>query len=106
MAVESAADRAVFVNKDEFGAVVTWPLVPSGSVDISVLSQAGTILIGTQNGPDIQTSEATLVVVQDDLPAGAAQGQVITFQAVPYSVRSIEPDGTGFALIRMEQTDG
>lgn len=105
MPVESAADRAVFVNPDEFGAVVTWPVTGGGTVDIAVLSQAGTILLGTLDGPDVQTSEATLVVVEASLPAGATQGQIITFGGTDFSVRSIEPDGTGFALVRMEEAD-
>lgn len=106
MPVESAADRAVFVNPDEFGAVVTWPLLGGGTIDIAVLSQTGTILLGTQDGPDVQTREATLVVVEASLPTGADQGQEITFDGTVFSVRSIEPDGTGFALVRMEQAGG
>ena len=104
MAVESAADRAVFVNPDEFGALVTWPVTGGGTVDIAVLSQTGTILLGTQDGPDVQTSEATLVVVEASLPAGATQGQTISFGGTEFTVRSIEPDGTGFALVRMEES--
>jgi hypothetical protein len=95
----------VFVNPDEYGAVVAWPLTGGGTVDIAVLSQTGTLLLATQDGPDIQTRESTLIIVEADLPPGAAQHQVIAFGGVAYSVRSIEPDGTGFALIRMEETD-
>lgn len=102
MPVESAADRAVFVNPDEFGAAIIWPPAP---LPIAALVQNGTLLIGTPDGPDIQTREATLVVNEADLPPGHSQDDAVTVGGVAYLVRSIEPDGTGMATIRLERDD-
>lgn len=100
MPVESAADRAVFFNPDEFGTEITW----AGSVDpIPVLPQTGTLLIGGLDGPDTQVREATIVLRETDLPPGYAQDDEVTLNGTSYLARSIEPDGTGMALVRLEK---
>ena len=102
MAIESAADRAVFVNPDEFGAEVFW----EGAADpIPVLSQTGTLLIGALDGPETQVREATIVLREADLPSGYAQDDQVTLNGTGYLARSIEPDGTGMALVRLERAD-
>ena len=103
MAIESAADRAVFLNPDEFGVEVTWA---GGAGPIAALPQTGTLLIGAIDGPDTQVREATIVVREADLPIGQDQGDEVTLNGVVYFVRSIEPDGTGMAVVRLEKADG
>lgn len=103
MPVESAADRAVFLNPDEFGLFITWPGSP---FPIAVMLQSGTLLIPTQDGPDVQTREATLVVREADLPPGHDQDDVVTLGGETYQVVSILPDGTGMAVIRLEIDHG
>ena len=100
MAIESAADRAVFLNPDEFGVEVTWA---GAAGPIAALPQTGTLLIGAIDGPDTQVREATIVVREADLPAGHDQGDDVTLNGVAYVVRSIEPDGTGMAVVRLEK---
>ncbi|UYN98359.1 MAG: hypothetical protein KIT02_10310 [Devosia sp.] len=102
MPVESEADRAVFLNPDEFGAVVSWQGAPA---PLAVLSQSGTLLVGSLDGPDTQMREATLILREADLPGGADQDDAVTLNGVAYLVRSIEPDGTGLVLVRLELSD-
>lgn len=103
MPVESAADRAVFVNDDEFAESITWAVGGGDPVTLAVIAQTGTLMIETQDGPDIQNREATVVVVEADLSVGAAQGDTVTLRGAARTVKSIEPDGTGFALVRLEE---
>lgn len=92
----------MFLNTDEFGAAVTW----EGAADpIPVLSQAGTLLIGALDGPATQIREATIVLREADLPSGYAQDDEVTLDSTVYLARSIEPDGTGMALVRLERAD-
>ena len=100
MPVESATDRAVFVNADEFGLVVTW----SGA-EVAAIPQTGTLLIDTQDGPATQVRETSLIVVEADLPLGADQGNSVSMNGTDYTVRSIEADGSGMALVRLELAD-
>lgn len=102
MPVESDADRAVFFNPAEFGAEVTW----AGAQDpIPVLPQTGTLLTGSLDGPETQTREATVILREADLPAGYDQDDAVTLNGVAYLARSIQPDGTGLALVRLELSD-
>lgn len=101
MPVESAADRAVFVNNDEFGTTITW-----NGATLAALFDNPTIMIGTADGPDIQTREVSLIVVEADLPPAAAADDPVTINGTAYLARSIAPDGTGMALVRLERDDG
>ena len=65
----------------------------------------GTLLIDTQDGPATQVREASLIVVEADLPPGADQGNSVSMNGTDYTVRSIEPDGTGMVLVRLELAD-
>lgn len=103
MPVESAADRAVFVNGADFGETILWTVGDADPVAISVIGQAGSLMIDTQDGPMIQGQEATVVMPESDLPLGAAQGDEVLFRAKHYLVKSIEPDGTGMANMRLEE---
>ena len=102
MPIESAADRAVFVNGADFGETILWTVGEADPIAISVLGQAGALMIETQDGPDIQGQEATVTMVEADIPAGADQGDGAVFRARHYLVKSIEPDGTGMAIVRLE----
>jgi hypothetical protein len=106
MPVESPADRASFVSAAEFAEAVIW-VAASSSVTASVptIVQAGTLILETQDGPDILNSEATLTVVVEDLPSGAARGDQVQLRSIGHLVKAIEPDGTGFALVRLEEAN-
>lgn len=100
MPIETADDRAVFLNPDEFGVEVTWE---GAAEPIPALPQTGTLLIGAIDGPDTQIREATIIVREADLPVGYAQEDEVTLNGADYVARSIEPDGTGMALVRLEK---
>ena len=103
MTVESAADRAVFLNPDEFGATAIY--TPHGG-------PASDPIAGQFDRPNRSASLADLVDTIDarptflcrqaDLPA-AADGNADDLLAVAgaaiYRVTSIEPDGTGMVLL-------
>lgn len=103
MPVESAADRAVFVNGADFGETILWTVGETDPIAISVVGQAGSLMIDTLDGPDIQGREATVTLVEADIPIGADQGDPVLFRAGHFVVKSIEPDGTGMANVRLEE---
>lgn len=103
MAIESAADRAVFVSSADFGETILWTVGAEDPVAINVLGQAGSLMIDTQDGPSIQGQEATCTLQESDLPLNADQGDDVLFRAKHYRVKSIEPDGTGMANVRLEE---
>lgn len=103
MAIETDADRAQFVDPDEFGEAFTWTV---GAVVSTVtgVPDTGTIRIEGQEGPGILTAHASLLCRAVDIPTGAAAGDAVSSRSVAHTVRSIEPDGTGMTVVRLERT--
>ena len=103
MAVESAADRAVFVDPDDFGEAITWTVGATPST-LNVLAAAGTLQLEGIENPGVLDSRAAFVCREADVPAGAGHGDAVTFRTVAHTVKAIEPDGTGMTLVRLERT--
>jgi hypothetical protein len=72
-----------------------------------------TVAVGTSTAPAIVdmavdefnrvlTSAVVVTAIASDYPSAAA-GQVATIRGVSYTVRSVEPDGTGIVTIRVSR---
>ena len=103
MAVESTADRAAFLSTDEFGEEVTWT-VGAASSTINVVADTGTERLEMIDGPGALSRRVGLLCRETDIPTGATRGNVVTFRSAAHAVKSIEPDGEGMALVRLEKT--
>lgn len=104
MAIETAADRAVFLNPDEFGEAVSWT-VGATTVSVAGLAIASALQVDGQDTPGVMLSQAAFKLAGEDVPSGAGEGNAVTFRGVAHTVRSIEPDGTGMTLVRLERVD-
>ncbi|SHE67946.1 hypothetical protein SAMN02745157_0696 [Kaistia soli DSM 19436] len=101
MAVESDADRAVFVNPDEFGRVALYAKAGAAeAVAVPVLHD----LPSTQlfDGPGLASDEPSLTVRIFDLPVGYGVDDVVTVDGATYAVRKIDRDGRGMARLQLE----
>lgn len=113
MPVESAADRAVFVNPDEFG--VTASYVAAGeaaeAIDGQFHEPFSVALQSGFEGVGVETSQPVFVCRSADLPEAARENEgdvlVLTHQSVErrFFVRTMRPDGTGMTSIVLEETD-
>ncbi|WP_315804039.1 hypothetical protein [Bradyrhizobium sp. SZCCHNS3002] len=104
MPIESDADRAAFVNPDEFGAVAIY--TPAGGA-------ASAPFHGQFDDPsdmtdinDVMTIDVrpTFFCRAVDLPGAASTGAGDGLQVAgegTFHVVSIEPDGTGMVLLRL-----
>ena len=105
MAVESAADRAMFVNADEFG--VTAVYTPFGGAASEPFSgQFDDPSIAATPFGQVATIDArpSFFCAEADLPDGAAgdaSDQLAIVGGRTLQVLSIEPDGTGMVLLRL-----
>ncbi len=105
MAIESAADRAVFLNPSEFGEVIAWT-VGAVTTDVAGVPDTGTLRLDMDDGPGVIGRHAALICSVADMPPGAMPGNAVLFRSVAHRVKSIEPDGTGMAVVRLEETIG
>jgi hypothetical protein len=104
MPVESTADRAVFVNPDEFGAVAIYTAA-GGAASLPFAGQFDdpSIAADMNDAPSID-ARPTFLCRAIDLPLGASGDAGDSLQVAAegtFEVVSIEPDGTGMVLLRL-----
>lgn len=55
---------------------------------------------------DIEGSAPAFHCLDADLPAGTAHGDTLVHASKTYTIRGIQPDGTGFTTLRLEYVSG
>lgn len=105
MSVESDADRLAMLA--DFGGAVRWT-VGAATSDLVGLLHKGSVRQEMDEGPDILNARATLQCRTSDVPAGAGHGNALVFTDPlteadeNYTVKVIEPDGTGMSAVLLE----
>lgn len=107
MPVESAADRAVFVNPDEFGATASWSVDGAAGVAVAGVfdEPAGDALAD----PGIEAAQPSFACRSADVPAAATFGDN-TPDRLTIGGRVFLPlrqgdDGTGMSRIILEEEE-
>ena len=107
MPVETDADRAVFVDPDDFGTTVAWwrsfdiePVrFPAVFDDEYQLISAQLADVGVEgSSPQFQCRTV-------DMPSGAAQADRVEIGGKRYSAVEFKPDGTGMTIVRLQEED-
>lgn len=105
MTVESAADRAAFLDADEFGVEGTYtPAGGFGSTVVGIFERPHLNRAFGNDGPALSDAEPTFTCRSIDLPVGAAGGDCgdrMAIGADNYRVIDLRPDGTGMTLITL-----
>lgn len=106
MAVESAADRLVFLSTDDFG--VTAAYVQQGQAAVSIAGIFDNAHLIVDAGEAGVSGTAPVFTCRDDdlatLAFGAARrGDRLTISGVTYIVTDPQPDGTGMTTLIMEK---
>lgn len=103
MTVDSAADRAVFLSTDAFGAAVTWTRDGTPSTLNGILDRPS--LLVEESGAALIDRDASLLVLEADLPAGAAEGDPVAVagESQSWLCQAIRPRGDGFAVVDLRR---
>ena len=93
MSVETAADRNALLN--DYGTTVT-------KADTSTFTGIfdNDFLAVDLDESEVESTEPTLLARTTDV-SGLAHGDSLTISAVSYTVRGIQPDGTGMTQIML-----
>jgi hypothetical protein len=102
MPVESASDRAGFFDTGEFGVSIIWT-VGAVAATIPVLAASNALMMEGGDGPGLLNSEATLLCSDEDVPDGWAVGNAVTYAGAAHTLKTVEPDGTGMSIVRLEE---
>ena len=100
MGVESDADRLSFLadfNGDE-PTPFLW-----GATPVTVIGHRGAVIMEAEDGAAVLNNRATVQCREIDVPPGGAEGDACTFRGVAHTVKSIQRDGTGMAVVLLEE---
>ncbi len=94
MAVESAADRLIYFNTDEFGVSATYDgsTTVKGLIDRRYIEALG----GEAEHPVFICREADI--------SGVVHGKTLVANSTSYTVRGVQPDGSGMILLVLRET--
>ena len=96
MAVESAADRAIFFDVDDFGTAATFA---GGTVN--GIFDNDFIEVETGAGVGVALQQPRFICRTADV-SSAAEGNAITIGGTAYTIRIVQPDGTGMTTLILE----
>ena len=104
MPVESAADRLVFLNTDEYGDSATYALADDlGSKSVQgIFDVEFREVVENEFGVGVATHPPSFRMRTADLPGGYGDGDELIVNAVTYIVRTHQRDGTGMVMLRLE----
>lgn len=101
--IESADDLSILFDPADFGSPVTYRPAGGGVFEIvGIFTAAHTVAAGG-DFPGVSTLSPVLTLSDSALPVGATQGDQLTVKGADYSVRDIQPDGTGLSRIVLEK---
>lgn len=102
MAVESADDRAIFFDVDDFGTAATY--TPSGGVAATVngIFDNDFVEVDAGGGVGIALQQPRFLCRTADVST-AAEGDAIVISTVAYTVRIVQDDGTGITTLVLEK---
>ncbi len=105
MAIESANDRAVFFDTDDFAETITWTLAAGGATTLAgiVDDSFEEIELPVSGNASLAQVRLIIAVATADLPTGAAVGDTVTLAAVDYEVMTIEDDATGVTTVQADR---
>ena len=104
MPVESAADRLTFLDTDEFGISATYTLSAGGASTVQGIFDAEfREVVADEFGVGVGVHPPGFTMREADLPSGYGDGDSLTVDAVVYTIRAHEKDGTGMVVMRLEK---
>lgn len=101
MPVETADDRAVFLNTYEFGVTATFTGL-SGAPTIDGIFDDPSALANA----NVMSTDPFFRCRTADIPSGAGDGTRLQVNATDYTIRNLEPDGTGMTVLQLEKVTG
>jgi hypothetical protein len=103
MAVETDIERAIFVDIDDFAVAATYVKSGGGTSTVNGIFDNEYFGADAQAGVLFVSAQPRFLIRSSDLPTGATFGDTITISAIAYTVRVIQPDGTGMTTLVLEK---
>jgi hypothetical protein len=102
MAVETADDRAIFFNVDDFGVAATY--TPSGGSAVTVNGIFDHEYFAADAGGSVAVAiEQPRFLCRTADVSSADEGDALTVNATNYTIKVVEDDGTGITNLVLEE---
>jgi hypothetical protein len=102
MAVESAADRAIFVNVDDFGTAATYTPAGGAGSTVNGIFDNDFVEVDAGGGVAVALQQPRFHCRTADV-SSAAEGDALVVSGVNYTVRIVQDDGTGMTMMVLEK---
>ncbi len=103
MAIEGATERAVFFDIDDFATASSYTPTGGSASTLDGIFDSKFFEVDPISGVGVVSAQPRFICTTADLPSGAAAGDAITVDGTAYTVRVIQPDGTGITTLVLEK---
>lgn len=104
MPIETAADRLLFLDADEFGSEISYVPVNGGAaVAITGVFDAAAQALDLGLEVPVASTAPQVVVRSADLAEGGRQGDIFRIDGTEYRATDVSADGTGMTTVRLER---
>lgn len=105
MALEDADDRAAFLDTDEFAEAGSYTLAAGGDpATVNGIYDGPHAAQNLGGGVELSASDPSFLCRSADLPSGSAKNDTLVVEAGTFLVKVLEPDGSGFTVIKLKQS--
>lgn len=102
MAVETATELAIFFEADDFAVAATYTPVGGASSTVNGIFDNEFFEADAGGFVAVATQQPRFVCKTSDV-ASAAEGDALIVNAVNYTIRIVQPDGTGTTTLVLEE---
>jgi hypothetical protein len=102
MAVESADDRAIFVNVDDFGVAATYTPSGGSASTVNGIFDNDFVEVDAGGGVAVALQQPRFHCRTADV-SSAAEGDALVVGGVNYTIRIVQDDGTGMTMLVLEK---
>jgi len=96
-------DLGIMLDDEEFGTEVIFKPIIGNPKIINGIFDKEFISVEISEGPGIQDQAPTLSIRLSDFIVEPKQNDIFTINGIDYKVLEIQKDGTGFAIIILEE---
>lgn len=101
MAVESASDRLIFFNTNDFATSATYTVQGGSAATIKGIYDNGFSEVDLGGTVAVSSTDPQFTCRTDDV-SSASEGDAIVINSTNYTVRRVEDDGTGVTVLFLE----
>jgi hypothetical protein len=102
MSVESAADRAIFFDVDDFGTAASYTPSGGSAATVNGIFDNDFIEVDAGGGVGVALQQPRFHCRTADV-SSAAEGDALVVSGVNYTIRIVQDDGTGMTMLVLEK---